>query len=64
MVQQEGYRVAHSVYDEIVMSVPEKYAEDATVALEQIMAEPVAWWPELPLAADAGFATNYLNAKP
>ncbi|GAB4272097.1 DNA polymerase [Thermincola ferriacetica] len=53
---QAGYRIVMHVHDEIVLEVPEAYADVSKVT--EIMGQPIPWAPGLPLKA-AGFVTRY-----
>jgi DNA polymerase len=51
-----GYKTVMHVHDEVVLDVPKDQADLGKVA--EIMGEPIAWAPGLPLNAD-GFVTSY-----
>lgn len=51
-----GYKTAMHVHDEVVLDVPETEADLEKVT--ELMGQPVAWAPGLPLKA-AGFATKF-----
>lgn len=51
-----GYRIVFHIHDEVVLDVPEKYADLDRVI--DIMRQPIDWAPGLPLNAD-GFVSDY-----
>jgi hypothetical protein len=51
------------VHDELVMLVPEKFAEVTRRILEEEMAKRPSWAPTLPLKAESGRGENYASAK-
>jgi len=53
------YRVVFQVHDEIIIAAPEEEAEEAKAKLEEVMSVPPQWAPDLPVACEAGVATNY-----
>jgi DNA polymerase len=53
------YHVAFQVHDEIIITAPAAEATDAEKLLVEIMSTPPAWAPDLPVACEAGHATNY-----
>lgn len=54
-----GYFVAFQVHDENVCVVPTEGAEAAEQHIIQLMSKAPAWAPDLPVACEAGRATNY-----
>ena len=54
-----GYHVAFQVHDENVCIVPAEGAEQAEEHIIQIMSVPPVWAPDLPVACEAGRASNY-----
>lgn len=54
-----GYFVAFQVHDENVCVVPTRGAEAAEAHIIQLMSEPPAWAPDLPVACESGRAENY-----
>jgi hypothetical protein len=58
-----NWRLANLVHDEVVAIVPEKEADEAKKLLTNIMGTPPKWWPDLPVASEAGYAKNYRDAK-
>ena len=54
-----GYFVAFQVHDENVAVVPTAEAEAAEAHIIQLMSVAPAWAPDLPVACEAGRATNY-----
>lgn len=59
----ERYRVVLQVHDEIVALVPEAEAEEAAKWMVEVMSTSPTWWPDIPLAAEAGYGTSYGDAK-
>lgn len=55
----QHYHVAFQVHDEIIITAPEAEATDAEQLLVRIMSTAPAWCPDLPVACEAGHATNY-----
>lgn len=53
------YPVVLQVHDEIVCVVPEAEAEEAKQFMIDVMSTSPEWWPDIPLAAEAGYAKNY-----
>jgi DNA polymerase len=54
-----GYFVAFQVHDENVCVVPSEGADAAEAHIISLMSKPPAWAPDLPVACEAGRATNY-----
>ena len=54
-----GYFVAFQVHDENVCVVPSESADAAEAHIVRLMSKPPAWAPDLPVACEAGRATNY-----
>lgn len=52
-------RVATTIHDEILFVVPERQADNALRVVKQIMTEPPAWAPDLPLGVDAKISDHY-----
>jgi DNA polymerase bacteriophage-type len=46
-----GYRIVMHVHDEVVLEVPEGFGSCEHV--NEIMGQPIAWAPGLPLKADS-----------
>lgn len=61
--QELGYLPVMQVHDEYIFVAPEDDAEEHAKIVQQIMIEPVPWWPDLPLAAETGTGKNYGEAK-
>jgi hypothetical protein len=57
------YPVALSCHDEAVSVVDEDEAEDCKAFVLQCMTTPPVWWPDIPLAAEAGIGDTYGAAK-
>jgi DNA polymerase I-like protein with 3'-5' exonuclease and polymerase domains len=55
----QRYKVAFQVHDEIIITAPEDQATDAQQHLEAVMSTPPVWAPDLPVACESGYATNY-----
>lgn len=58
-VAAKGLRVVLQVHDEIVASVPEKQAKESLDIMLTQMSQPPRWAPDLPLACEGGYASNY-----
>lgn len=58
-----GYRFKLRVHDELVYVVPESEAEELLAALQGLLRQPPAWWPELVTWSEGGFAATYGEAK-
>lgn len=54
-----GHFVAFQVHDENVCVVPTASAEAAEAEIIRFMSQPPTWAPDLPVACEAGRATNY-----
>lgn len=54
-----GVRVVGCTHDEIIAVCPEHYAEIRFNQMIGIMSQPPEWAPDLPLAAEGGWAKNY-----
>ena len=54
-----GIRVATMTHDEIVAVVPDDQAEWALQTMLDTMSTPPEWAPDLPLAAEGGYAREY-----
>lgn len=54
-----GVRVVGCTHDEIISICPERYAEIRFNQMIGIMSQPPDWAPDLPLAAEGGWARNY-----
>jgi DNA polymerase len=59
LVIDPHYPVVTHTHDELVLLVPESEAEEAYQFVGEAMAVPPDWAPNLPLASDGGWATNY-----
>lgn len=55
----QRYKVVFQVHDEIIICVPEEKVDEAQSELMEIMSTPPKWASGLPLACEAGVATNY-----
>ena len=56
-LEAAGYAVVFHVHDEVVIDCPKDQADLDAVAA--IMAQPVAWAPDLPLGADGWIGDFY-----
>jgi DNA polymerase len=54
-----GVQVVGCTHDEIIAVCPERYAEIRFNQMIGIMSQPPSWAPDLPLAAEGGWARNY-----
>jgi DNA polymerase len=55
----EGLHVVSSTHDEVIALVREQEAKAAVKYMEDVMSVPPGWAPDLPLAAEGGFACEY-----
>ena len=55
----ERYRIALTVHDSVVAVVPEDEAKEAIMFMVEVMSNPPAWAPDLPLACEAKFHRSY-----
>ena len=58
------YRVVQTVYDEIVCCVPDAQAEACAARMQELMAQRVAWLPELPVAVEVAVVDRYGKRQP
>lgn len=56
-------KVVSSTHDECGSIVPEHLAEETLARNIKIFSTPPAYWPDLPLAAEGGYAKRYGDAK-
>lgn len=56
-------RLALSVHDEAVYVVPEAEAETVAKTAFEVFSTPPAWWPDVPLSAEAHVGFRYSEAK-
>ena len=56
-------RMAHTVHDELIFVVPDKYVDAAKKIVHSQMVIPPSWALDLPLKADVGSAQAYGDAK-
>ena len=54
-----GHRVVTSTHDEIVVVTTARKAEKTFQTMIEVMSTPPLWAPDLPLAAEGGYAENY-----
>lgn len=52
-------RIVMTTHDEGVACVKTRSADAAFQRMMKTMTTPPEWWPDIPLAAEGGFATNY-----
>jgi len=62
-LEDAGYRVAHSVYDEIICCVPVGKVWDCADTMQVVMSASPDWWQDIPLATEVGIGRNYFEAK-
>lgn len=55
----DGVRVVGCTHDEIIAVCPEEIAEERFNSMISIMSTPPVWAPDVPLAAEGGWARNY-----
>ncbi len=58
-IHDAGYRLVTMAHDEIVIIAKKKDAKKALDFMIKTMSTPPDWAPDLPLAAEGGYATNY-----
>ena len=58
-LHRDGTRLVTMTHDEIVALAPDDQAENTLARMIQVMSTPPAWAPDLPLAAEGGYARNY-----
>jgi hypothetical protein len=61
--KRHGSGVVLTVHDEAVMCVPEDKAEECLKFSLECFAQPPAWWPLLPVAAEGGIGVRYADCK-
>lgn len=59
----QRYEVATMSHDEVVFLMPEREADEGMQWALDIMHTPPRWMPDLPVAAEGGFAERYADAK-
>lgn len=57
------YTPVLEVHDELVGVVPKIDAPEIAKRVEKLLSEPVAWWPELGIKAEAAYGDTYGDAK-
>ena len=63
ILRDTGVSPAMQVHDEIIFVVREDIADAFKANVLDTMHKPPSWWPELPVAAEAGVGYNYGEAK-
>jgi DNA polymerase I-like protein with 3'-5' exonuclease and polymerase domains len=58
-----GYRMRHTVHDELIFVVPDAEVEHARAVIHTEMIRPPSWAPDIPLTADIGVGQTYGEAK-
>ena len=58
-IHDAGYRIVTMAHDEIVIVTKKKDAKKALDFMIKTMSTPPDWAPDLPLAAEGGYDTNY-----
>ena len=58
-----GYRMRHTVHDELIFVIPDAEVDHAKAVIHQEMTRPPSWAPDLPLTADVGVGKSYGQAK-
>lgn len=61
--KQTGFRVAHTVHDEVILVVPEDEAQETLDTLQHIMRTPPSWFPALRTWSEGDIADTYGAAK-
>lgn len=56
-------RVVHTVHDELIFIVPDKYVDKAKIIIHDQMTQRPSWGSDIPLKADIGHAQTYGDAK-
>ena len=56
-------RMAHTVHDELIYVVPDRYVDKAKQIVHSQMIIPPSWGPDIPLKADVGSGQAYGGAK-
>ena len=62
-IAKRGIRVVLQVHDELVMIAKTLDAEQVKSLATKAMSTSPVWWPEIPLAAEAGVSERYGDAK-
>jgi DNA polymerase I-like protein with 3'-5' exonuclease and polymerase domains len=55
--------MAHTVHDELIFVVPDKYVDAAMKIVHSQMVVPPSWGLDIPLKADVSSGQNYGDAK-
>lgn len=56
-------RMVHTVHDELIFIVPDKYVDRCSQIIHSQMTQRPSWGPDIPLKADVGSAQAYGEAK-
>lgn len=59
----ERYETVMMTHDEVVFLMPEREADEGMQWALDIMHTPPRWMPDLPVAAEGGYAARYADAK-
>lgn len=57
------FKVALTVHDEVVAVVPEAVVDKCVKFMEEVMAKPMSWCPDLPIACEANYGETYGDCK-
>lgn len=60
---EKGLMPAGQVHDELLYVCKEEEAKETKKKVISAMADPIPWWPELPLEVEVGTGKNWLEAK-
>ena len=58
-----GYRMRHTVHDELIFLIPDAEVDHAAAVIHQEMIRPPSWLPDIALTADVGVGKSYGSAK-
>lgn len=57
------FKVALTVHDEVVACVPAPVVDKCVKFMEEVMAKPMSWCPDLPIACEANYGETYGDCK-
>ena len=57
------FKVALTVHDEVVACVPAVAVDKCVKFMEEVMAKPMSWCPDLPIACEANYGETYGDCK-